>query len=384
MAFYGNFQTQFGLGRETTPGTPPVAGPGVWLPVATVSPKNTQKFYEDKAFRGNRSETFGHYPLGGYATIAVNGPFYPDSCGLLLYGATGQDTVKALPTPVSTNLVTVAGATSLVFSAAPTGFANGMAFVIDTGSNQEINMILSGATTTTWTLVSPLRFAHAAGVSTAGNTMHSFQLANVPPTMTVYDYYGPNWRQYTYGTVSQFDLKWDAQADVTHSSTLEGQLSTVLGSPPTAAYTTQKPFVGWSSGVIIGGTSNANLMKMDLTIKSAVTPIFTANNQQSPTGFFVGALMVSGKSTFVMKSDAEYNYFAQNMSETLQFCLFGYSPGATSATGCMFQMSNPTFTMATINRGKAEVQVELDFAADYNAGDAGSLLVNLTNAITAY
>jgi hypothetical protein len=382
MGYSGTFQTSVGLGRELIAGTAP-ASVGVWLPVSKIDPKENIKFFEDKAFRGLRAESFGHYPLGGFTDLGVDGPFYPDSTGLLLYAAHGADTVTVAPSAVTTNLISVAGASTLTYSVSPPGFVNGMAFMIDTGANQEVNMIFSGGGTVTWTLAAPLRVAHAAGVSTAGATLHQFKLAATPPTLSVWDFFGIDWRLYTYGAVSDFGLKWTAEMDVTHSSKIVSQLSSIPSSP-TSSFTTVPAFVGWSSGALIAGAQKLNLETLDLTVKNNVKPIFTATNSQSPTLIFVGSQMVTGKATFAMKDETEYNLFRNNTKSALAFALFGFSPGATAASGCMFQMTNPTYTLAQIDRAKEYVEVSIDFAADYNATDGGGLTTFLSNAVTAY
>lgn len=379
------YRTQVAIGTEATPGTP--IAPTHWIPCTPPKPKDDIKFYEDKALRGLAAENFGEYAMAGSSEFDIDGPFYPDVPGAFLYGLLGGDTRTTAPTAVTTNSAATAGASTLTFTTAPTGFVNGMAVLIDAlGSNPEGNIIIGGGGTTTWTLMSPLRYAHAAGVSTSGNTIHKFGLANTVPTFTVYDFYAANQRYYPYGTVSEFDIKWSADAECTFSTKLTGLLSQAT-TAQTAAYTQNvPPFIGWQSGMAFNGTAKVNMTDLSLTLKRKVDPIFAANNSQSPVQILASTVTVDGQASFIMYDDTEFNWYRNGTVQPIQFGLFGPAVGTAgtpSASGLLFTATQPAFTGGTIDRSKDYDIVQLNFSCVYNATDAGLCQLQLTNGITA-
>jgi hypothetical protein len=380
MAVFGSYQTKLGVARETTPGT--FAAPTRWLPTSAPKPKDDIKYYEDKAYRGLPTETFGHYGMGAWTQFDADGPFYPDSVGLLLTGAMGADALTTLATPTTSTGTTTAG-TSAIAVTLGTTFTNGMAILVDTGALVEGNIILSGGTTTSLVVLSPWRFTHGAGATVAGSTVHKLTNA-IPQTYSVWDSYAVANRQYTYGTVEKFGLKWSAQAEATYAATLRSQLSATSGAQ-TAAFTTVPPFMGWQSGVVIGGAAQLNLEDLQVDFTRKVTPVFAAANSQSPVQILASSLMVSGKATFQMATDAEFNLFRNGTVNILQFGLFGPAlgfQGAAAASGLLLTISAAVYTGGVIERGKEYVQAVLNFTGDYNVTDGGPCAVQLSNGVT--
>lgn len=384
----GTFQTKVGIGIETTAGTPP-STPGGWLPVATPKGTDAIKYYADAALRGLPDATFGHYALGGVGEWDADGPFFPDSGGYFPLLLLGGDTVTTAPTATTTSASAAAGTSTLSLTSA-TGFVAGMAVLIDASPNSEGNIIAS-ITGSTATLLSPLRVAHDSGVAVGGNTLHTLQVAATPKTATIWDYTavsGTDWRQYSYGTASEFDLKWTAEAECTHSSKLTTLLSALLTSGPSSSFTQVPPFVGWQSGITVAGTQKVNMESFELDLKRKVDPIFAANNTQSPTAIFAGVVSATAKATFIMESEAEYNLFRQGLVEKTQIGLYGPALGdqrtSPSATGLLYTMTNPTATSALIDRSKDYVECQVGWDIDYSASDGGPGQVQITNAITAY
>lgn len=385
MAVYGSFLTKLGVSAEVTPGTAPGTTPVLWIPSEAPKIQDSIPYYEDKSYRGIAAESFGHYALQSTGTsIEVGGPFIPDSSAVFAWGAYGQDTTTAAPSATTTTGTNALGATSLTITSG-TGFVNGAAILIDTGAGlQESNVIVSGGGTTTLTLAAPLRFTHNAGAAVAGNTLHAFQLASTPKTFTVWDFYGVNWHQFTYGTVEEFSLKWAAGAEASYTAKLKSFLSTVPTTPGASSFSSIPPFMGWQSGVALNGTSQTNLEELELTFARKVVPV-PGPNSQNPAAIFAATLGVTGKATFQMSTNNEYNLYRNGTVEKWQFFLYGPAPGAQGtpgATGLAFTATLPTATMAEIGRDKEYVRVQLDFAADYSTSDAGPGQLQVTNAAT--
>jgi hypothetical protein len=215
-----------------------------------------------------------------------------------------------------------------------------------------------------------------------------------PPSFTMYDFYGEAARQYPSSYVSDVGIKWSAENDVTYTAKLMGLLSSLTTQVSSVNFTTVPPFVGWQSGFAqtasgSGGsaTTQTNLLDLSFDIKRTITPIVAAANTQSPVAFFPGPVSMSGKATFYMNSETEYNHFRNSDHPLMQFGLYGpvgYPSGTPAASGLLLQLDNPTYTAATIDRAKEYVVVSVTFECAYSATDNGPAVVYLTNGLAAY
>lgn len=348
-------------------------------------PQDDIKWYADKALRGQPAETYGHYQLVGVGKFDAEGPFYPDTPGYFPLITLGSDTVTSAPTSTTTTGTNSAGATTLTITSG-TGFVNGAAILIDTGSVLEGNVIVSGGGTATLTLAAPLRFTHSAGATVAGNVMHQFKAVANPLTVTLWDNYAENTRQYTSCYGEEFAVKWAASGETTYTAKMQTYLSTTI-SPPSNSFTSVPPFVGWQSAVSFAGTTFTNLEDLNFTLKRKLIPIYATGNTQNPAAIFAGVIAVTGKATFQMSAETEYNRFRNATFDVLKMFMFGPAPGfqgSASASGLLLQISQPAYTMAIIERGKEYLQVVLDFEADYSATDSGPGTLFLTNSLAAY
>lgn len=387
---YGTFVTKAGIAVETTSGVPVAANPTKMIPTLKPVVKDNINWYADASYRGIAAKTFGHYQLQGLGEVELNGPFYPDVSGYSLLGSFGQDVVTAAPTSTTTTGASNNAGVSVLAITSGVGFVNGAAILIGTGATQEGNLIVSGGGTASLTLAGPLRFTHAAAEAVAGATMHQFAMnaATTPPkTFTIWDYYGVDWRQYTFCSVEETAFKWAANTEATYQSKMKSWLSTIPTTPTPPAYTTVPPFMGWQSGFLLNSVAQTNLEELEFSCKRTLVPVPGPTNSQNPASIFAAELAVTGRCLLQMSTEAEYNQFRSALGQSLKFALFGPQVGivgAAGATGMLLQLSQPVYTLGQIMRAKEYVEVELTFEADYNAADAGPGTVFLTNALAAY
>lgn len=387
---YGTFVTKAGIAVEATSGVPPAANPSRMIPTLKPIVKDNINWYADASYRGVSAKTFGHYQLQGLGEVELNGPFYPDASGYSLLGSFGQDVVTVAPTSTTlTGAGNVAGVSTITVTSG-VGFVNGAAILIGAGATQEGNLIISGGGTASLVLAGPLRFTHAAAEAVAGATLHQFAMNNPttpPKTFTVWDYYGVDWRQYTFCTVEETAFKWMANTEATYQSKMKSWLSTIPTTPTAPAYSTVPPFMGWQSGFFLNGAAQTNLEELEFACKRTLVPVPGPTNSQNPASIFAAELAVTGRALLQMSTEAEYNQFRSGLGQSLKFALFGPQVGivgAAGATGMLLQLSQPAYTLGQIMRSKEYVECELTWEADYNATDAGPGTVFLTNAYATY
>jgi hypothetical protein len=384
LTVFGTFQTKLGVAKESTAGTLP-ANPLNWIPCLAPKVQDNIKWFADKALRGQPAESYGHYQLVGLGEVAIDGPFYPDTPGYFPFCLYGQDTVTAAPSATTTTGTNSAGATTLTITSG-TGYTNNAAILIVGGGNTEGNIIVSGGGTATLTLAAPLRFTYTAGAAVTSNTLHQFKVIANPQTMSLWDFYAENTRAYSYGTVAEFAMKWAAAGEVSYAAKLNTTLSTT-SSIPASSFTTVPPLVGWQAAIAFGGTTFLNLEDAIIAPKRVVLPIYATGNTQNPQAIFAGVFSATGKFTFQMSAETEYNRFRNATFPVLDFYAFGPAPGfqgSAAAAGVVFQASQPAYTMAIIDRTKDYLEVTLDFETDYSATDAGVSTMFLTNPLATY
>lgn len=215
-------------------------------------------------------------------------------------------------------------------------------------------------------------------VNGTGPYTHSFTLSNsMPPTLTITDYEVAGARQYAYGVVEEFGLKWASDGDVTYNVKMQAQASTVV-TTPTSTFTNAQPFLGWQAGLTINGATNYNMVSGELTLKREVKPTYGANNTQQFTRMNVGPLEVSGKMTFEIVDYTEHQLYLNN---TQQPVVITFTQGSNILT---LQMSQCGIEKSVIDRSQEMVRADVSFRGLYNATDNGPIKITLQNNIANY
>jgi Phage tail tube protein len=191
-----------------------------------------------------------------------------------------------------------------------------------------------------------------------------------PAAFTLLDYYGANVRTFTGQQFHDFTLKWNADGLLEYDAKSTGYKS-ATASTPTPSFSTILPTPVWYGTVTIGGSTISNNTMGNIDMKRPVTPIYGISNVQTPYSVFVGALEVTGKATFLMESDTELTRYLTNTQPSLTFN-WSYGTGAT-AVQISATMTKGAYTLAVVERSKDFVEVLVDFNAQGNLTDSGSV-----------
>lgn len=217
------------------------------------------------------------------------------------------------------------------------------------------------------------------GVTGVGPYTHLFTLANIPPSLTIYDYYAVAQRQFAGAQVEEIDLKWgtDATTAIEWAVKLKAMASatTTLATPTIG---TMAPLLGWQAALTIGGAANLHMLGGDLSLKRPVNLVFGANNSQVPSAREVGPLEVTGKLLFYANDESEILHYLNNDQPIVSV---NFTSGANQLT---LQMSKCDFEDAKVDRGSEYVRVEAQLRAHYNAADAGPCKITVINSVASY
>ena len=209
-------------------------------------------------------------------------------------------------------------------------------------------------------------YTHTLALKNSATTAADAQ----PSAYTILDFYGANVRTWTGHQFSDFSLKWSADGLLEYDAKSTGWQSATV-STPTPSFSTVVPTAVWYGTVSVGGTQISNNTMGNIDMKRPVTPIYGISNVQTPYQVFLGALEVTGKATFLMENDTQLTNYLTNTQPAL---VFNWTTG-TGATQTSIQatMTKGAYTLAVIERSKDFVEVNVDFNAQGNLTDAGTV-----------
>jgi len=202
-----------------------------------------------------------------------------------------------------------------------------------------------------------------------------------PITHTLTQYYGPTptsgSRMFSSVCFSEVGLKFVAESELlTWTGKASSWASTAAVALPTAAPSTVIPVASWRAiagvgGPASGGTQVLTLESLELNIKRALKPYFTASNSQNPYIIQRGGLTVDGKMTFVCADESPYTAMINNTQPQLQFVIAN-GLGGGAAGQVQIDLAQAAFTEANPNFGSEAVQWDVTFEGVFNSTNAGA------------
>lgn len=367
---YAVAQSQLGAAVEVTRGT--AVAPTAWLPYLSPDyhPNLTQ--LEDKGMRGSMVDVYDLIPGMRYDELGFSGYPYLDTFPLLLRALLGStDGVTVAPANTALSSAAAVGATTIQTTAT---VAAGSYIVIGSGGTVETHKTatVTGTGPFTLTLATPLVYAQPNAATVTGLTQHKIGLlnnagaGNQPPSLTLTDYDGEEWRQITGAQMDSLSLKWAATQMIEYQAKFLGNPATTP-SAPSASYTSEHAPAAWTSTVSLGGTQVGYLIDGEVNLARGTKPIPGLTGTQAPFMLFAGPLSTSGKLTVVEQSGAtQLSTFTQAQSQGLDITWFDiYSGHALN-----LHFSTMRFKTGKLVRSKEWVEAELEFVGLPSAGDA--------------
>ncbi|HEX7355316.1 MAG TPA: phage tail tube protein [Mycobacteriales bacterium] len=383
---YSVSQTEIGLAVETVRGT--AVAPAFWIPAK--SPKYEPKLtlIADDTLQGSMVETYDEVPGMRYDSHGWEGYPYLDSFPLFLRAELGSsDTLTAAGAATTLSAAAIAGAATITTA---TALTEGSYVVIGAGGTLETRLVASVATDTA-TLAFPLIYAHASGQAVTPLTTHQFSLlnnagsGNQPPSVTVTDYDGSQWRQLTAAQLDELNVKGNTTGLADYTCTWFANASTTP-TAPTPSYSSARAVPGWTTSVAIGGTPVNYVEDWEVDMKRGVEPIPALTGSQEYYLYFANALTATAKLTIIEQANSpQLTEFENGTKQSLDITIFDIGTG----NALNLHSSSAVYTSGTVDRGsKGEVKIALDAellpsAADALAGGVSPLLATVANAQTA-
>ena len=193
-----------------------------------------------------------------------------------------------------------------------------------------------------------------------------------PPSVTIKDFDGATAFQMTGAQMSELSLTFGAEAAAEWNAKFIGNPYTQIATP-SASFSTASFVPGWDITTSIAGTNLAYIAEGEIRFARNAAPVFTMGTQ-APRVNFAGPLEVTGRLLAVVETTSDIFSNATN-----GYALFD-GPQATvitltdpvSSNTIAFTMTKAQFSDVKRQRGKAYVEVEVNFTANANATDASS------------
>lgn len=387
---YAVAQTEVGLALETTKGTPPAA-PAYMFPVKGPKYKPNLTLIPDETLQGSMVSVYDmirglRYDQHGWDSFP-----YLDSFPLLVCAELGSpDTVGVAPASTTLAAAATAGATTISTTGS---IAIGSYITVGSSPTLETHLAtgVSGAGPYTVTLATPLLYAQISGATVGGLTTHKFSLLNnsgslgdQPPSFTLWDNDGEQWRQMSTCQLDELTIKGNATGLVTYTVTLMGNPAVNDATAPSVSYTSVPTPAPWTLAALIGGTEIGTVVDWEFDFKRGTSPIPALTGTQEYFQYFAGPLMCTGKLTFVEQSGSPYlAEFLNGSKQSLDFTLFDLSDGAA----LNIHSTKAIYTTGALDRSKEYVEVPVDFqmlptSTDATAGNVSPVAITVANSVT--
>lgn len=384
---YASAQTQLGLAIETVRGT--AVTPAFWIPVKSPKYKPDLTLIPDDTLQGSMVGVYDMVRGLRYDAHGWDSYPYLDSWPIFLRAELGSpDTITAAPANTTLAAAALAGATTVTLTAAGTADTY---IVIGSGGTLETHYVtaVTSVSPYTATLASPLLYAQADGTTVTGLTSHTFSLlndagkGNQPPSVTLTDYDGEEWRQLTAAQLDELTIKGNATGLVDYTCSWFANASTTPAAP-TPSYSTVPATPGWTLEVSIGGIPLNYVMDWELDLKRGVKPIPALTGTEQYYEFFANVLACTGKMTVVETSGApQITQYLAGSKQSFDLTMYELSTGYA----LNLHSSNVMWKTAEVDRSKEWVEVPLEFqllpsAADALAGGVSPIIATVANAQT--
>jgi hypothetical protein len=383
------------------------------VPVGGFTPDPKVNMIEDKGLRGAMTSIFDMQP-GAYWTemTVAESPLYGDTIGHILCNMFGDwvDTGTASTPTWTTSATTAVGASSLTVTSGSSA-VGGTYIQIDTGTDAEIVTVGTGSTATSIVVsaATPVRFAHASGVTVTTvvapfthvfNTLNpassTGNVSGQPPSHTIVDRNqtggsGNYWADaYPYCCMSTLKIMGNATGLLTWSGGFTGWPQQAPASALTPALSTVRAIPAWKGTSTIGGVSKYNVQEWSINFTREVEPLPAIDGQENPYVIARGPLDATFDLNFSPAVDqGPLQYMLQNTIPTL---LWTTSNGGSGSGLVSFSIAAQlgAFTKAQLTPLKTVFGWNTSGVLGGNVSDIGNsggwgvATITLENAISSY
>jgi hypothetical protein len=377
-----------GLAIETVKGT--AAPPVYYIPYRAPKYTPTRMFLPDETLQGSMVTVYNLIPGMRYDAHGWESYPYLDTFPVLVCAELGSsDTVTAAPASTTLSAAATVGS-STITTAASIAAGSFITFGSASAGTVESHKVLSVTGSFTVTLTTNVVFAHPSGTAVTGLTKHVFSLlnnagsGNQPPSLTLTDYDGDQWRQLTASQMDKLSIVGNATALINYTTDWYCNPS-ITPSSPTVSYSTVPAVPTWTTALVISGAQYTDVEEWTIDMSRGTKPIPAVTGTLEYFEYFAGPLTVNGKLTVVDTSGApELTQYQNGTDNTFDFLINDVTTGDIME----IHSSSVIYRTGELVRSKEYVETELTFdflptATDATAGGVSPIIVSFGNSQTA-
>lgn len=388
---YQTASTQIGVAVEVTKGTP--VAPAFWIPVKSPKYKPNPTFIPDQTLQGSMVAVYNLVQGMRDDQHGWSAPPYLDTFPFLLRAELGSADNKIVAGSATTIVSNAAAGATTIATAAT--IAPGSYVVIGSGGTLETHK--TGAVTGTTNpfsiaLTYPLVYAQPSTTTVTPLTVHQFSLlnnapgtGNQPPSVTLTDFDGEEWRQMSACQLDELVIKGNGTGLVDYTCSWIGNPAAAPSPTPTPAFTGIQSPAPWSFQAIIGGTQVVTIQDWEVSLKRGTKPVPGLTGTQAYFEYFAGPLQATAKLTFVEQSGSPYlTALEAGTIQSLDFTIFDLTTG----NALNLHSTDAQYKTGELDRSKEWVNVVVDVellpsTADALAGGVSPLIATVANGVTA-
>lgn len=384
---YATSSTEIGLAIELTRHT--AVPPAYWFKVKNPKYKPDLTVIEDTTLQGSMVQVYDQVPGLRYDSHGWDGSLYLDAFPILLRALLGStDTLVTAPGNTTLAAAYTAGGATISTTAT---LAAGSWFMVGSGETTEVRQVKTVTGTGPFVVTPnyPFEFNHANAAAVTGLTGHKIGLlnnaagtGNQPPSVTISDFDGEEWRQITGAQLDKLTIKGNATGLAEYTCSWFGDAATTPGAP-SASFTTFSAAPGWALQVMIGTTQIGYMVDWEFELSRGVKPIPALTGSQAYFNYFAGPLQATAKITVVEQSGApELSAYVNGTQQAFELMLSNLNTGSA----LLLHSSNAAFKSGELDRSKEWVQAPIGIqllptATDAPAGGVSPLITQTANAI---
>jgi hypothetical protein len=146
---------------------------------------------------------------------------------------------------------------------------------------------------------------------------HTFALADVPPSFTVWKSYDAKVYSGSYAVVEKLAFKWTSAKLLEKEVSLKHLFPVPQTGPFTPTFSTLKPFAGYAPTITLTGGSTTDIDEFDITFEQKITLWYPSSGSQDFTTVYFGERKVTGGFTARFDNTTVFDRWRQATDDTL-------------------------------------------------------------------
>ena len=217
--------------------------------------------------------------------------------------------------------------------------------------------------------------------------LHSFTLADTPPSLTLFKSYDAAAYYFAYSVVEKVVFKFTADGKLLEADfDTQDQYGIKVSSPQTPSFSGLLPFAGYLPTVQIDAASSNDIEEMQISVMQKVTLFYPANGSRQFATVYFGERTAKLEGTVRFDNDTFYNYFLTGMDTFHHFNVAFSGPVITGTYHQSLTLDFPivAFDEQEFETGKDNITTKFTATAMPSTTANSLFTAQVQNTVTSY